>query len=700
MSFLHSVTEIDLPLVVKELNEAITVGLFTSSFPFFMSYSKIPFHIAVSCSNLSISVSLLYYFYFGLSQTKIERILFDKIVYENNEIILHLTYYHNEKTDPLDGVLDAIEKIKERFICNFNKLNGLCFGQYLIQTIPLSIISYQQIKQNRDKLHKMIPNQTVNYLLEHIREEHHHEYYVIHTKGTSKMILFIGSTIVGMNIISPIFRNELINYVPFASLDIRQLESLLCFREIYSNDLTKEFHIGSSILLFIKKEIIELEKTSIYSLLEKLRTPSRTLEEIELPFILISKRNDLLGDLVEVFLRFNKDKLLESYHFSRKSNKYKEYNFIRYGKEGNLEHTVYYVPFLFHGILQEDVYKKWYYLQQDWNSLLWNATNRSILQIDRSYRIQTSYESSPYIRYLLLEALETWNIVYHKIVKREQYYIVEGVIQNDYHQYRVNERKIKDWVFEVRLPEVCSKKLNFLFVPDVTLSKLHFIYLWMIKKELQEQVPGLITFMLEPQQLILFGYFDRPDEYYFEKIKPILEKERSVSVTFLNGTSTLLEDCLSLTLSPADRYRLDKVLRTHLTHEQIKSFVKPSNSYYLYRNVGLTHKTVGLYEDISVLDKKKGRMILLFSIPNKIFSIAEGKRIDSDSVIHELYESWKKETVLHPLAYAFYKELERIPRSLLYCYQLDYPMDKKVWEPLSIRQKKEKIIQLYQRFKN
>lgn len=711
MSFLHSVAEMDLPLVVKELNEAIIVGLFNSSFPFFLSYSKLPFRINVPCSNLCICVSLLYYFYFGLSQTKIERVLFDKIIPENDQIILHLTYYHNEKTDLIVGALDAIEKIKERFLSHFNKLNGLCFGQYLIHSIPLSAISYQQIKQNRDTLKDKTPVKTVAYLLNHIGEEEHHEFYVIHTKTSSRMILFIGSTMIGMKLIHPIFINPWIGYYPLVSLDIRQLESFLCFREAYSNEEIKEIHIGSSILLFIKKEIDENEKRSILYLLEILKKPSKGIEEIELPFILISKRNDLLTDLLEVFLRFNKDKLQESYPFSRKGTTYKEYRFIRYSKEGNVDQKIYYVPFLFRGIVEEDVYKKWYYLQQDWNSLLWNATNRSVLQIDRSYRIHIGHDPSPYLKYVLLEALETWNIKYHKIIKREPnqlsqksvdpYYIIEGVIQNDYYQYRANERKIKDWVFNVRLPEVILNKLKFLFIPNVTIYKLHFVYLWMIKKELGEQVPGLITIMNDPHQLVLFGYFDREDEYYIKIVKPIIEKERSVSVTFLNGTSSLLEDCLDLPpLSPADQYRLDKVLRIYLTHDQIKLFVKPSNGYYFYRNISLTHKTVGLYEDVSVLDKKTGRMYLLFSIPNKIYSIAEGKRIDSDTVIHELYESWKKETVLHPLAYGFYKELERIPKSLLYCYKLEYPLDKKVWEPLSNRQKKDKIVQLYQRFKN
>jgi hypothetical protein len=409
-------------------------------------------------------------------------------------------------------------------------------------------------------------------------------------------------------------------------------------------------------------------------------------------------------------MNYNKNKLRETYLFTRKGLTIGEHRYVRYGKEGETEHRIYWIPFLFNGRLEEDVYKKWMDIQQDWNSLQWNTFNHSNLQIDRYYRISiTDTDQKNIIRYLIIEALETWHIRYHKIIKRDRCYIIDGVVEKNYDIYRTNYTKIMDWVFQVRLPEVERNKLCFIYIPNQRIFLLHFIYKWIIKKELLDTVVGCITYIVENDQVILFGYFDREIDYYISIANPILQKERNISVSFLDGTTCRLEDCIdglqqrTMYLSSADNYRFENVLRSNLHNEQVQivmNILPIQKGYHLYRNIGLTRKTNGLYEDILVVDKKTGRVTLLCSLPNKIYEIVDGKRIDTELLIKRLFELWRQERLLNRLAYGFYKELEMIPRMLLYCEKMELDVDKKVWESLSIRRQKQKMIKLFNVIQN
>jgi hypothetical protein len=465
-----------------------------------------------------------------------------------------------------------------------------------------------------------------------------------------------------------------------------------------------ECHIGSSIFIFLTKTITqkEGELDKIKNRFYQIQRANSMNEEVDIPFVLLSKTSDFLTELASVFINYNRSKLYETYLFKRKGLTVGEHRYVRYGKDGESEHRIYWIPFLFNGILVEDVYKKWLDIQQDWNSLQWNVVNHSNLQIDRYYRI-TIRDTDPkdIIRYLIIEALETWHIRYHKIIKRDQYYIIDGVVENNYDIYRTNYTKIMDWVFEVRLPEVEKNKLSFIYIPNQDIFSLHFIYKWIIKKELLDTVVGCITYIVEKDQVILFGYFDREKDYYVNIANPILQKERSISVSFLDGRTCLLEDCIyglqqrTMYLSSADNYRFENILRNHLHNEQVQIVMKIlpiQKGYHLYRNLGLTRKTNGLYEDILVVDKKTGRVTLLCTLPNKIYEIVDGKRIDTELLIKRIFELWRQERLLNRLAYGFYKELEMIPRMLLYCENMELHVDKKVWDSLSILRQKQKMI--------
>ena len=713
MSFLSVATEMEFPRVVKEVNEAISVGLFTSSFPFFLSYSKIPFRISFDYSTtLSKFVSLLYYVYFGSRIEQPERILLDTIVPQNNGYIVSFHYFHNEKVQSKEDALERIEKFKQRSFLCFQKWKNLHTCQYLLYSIPVTTISYLTIKTNRDRLKDMIPSKTISVLLDALGERVYHDYYMIHTKASSILLLFIESlegTIIQLNsIINTFGEGYLLLYEPVEKLDLHKIELLVRFREDYSfPDRMIECHIGSSIFIFLTKTITqkEGELERIRKRFSQIKRADLIREEAEITFVLLSKTSDFLTELASVFMNYNKSKLRETYLFTRKGLTIGEHRYVRYGKEGESEHRIYWIPFLFNGRLEEDVYKKWMDIQKDWNSLQWNAVNHSNLQIDRYYRIPiTDTDEKNIIRYLIIEALETWHIRYHKIIKKDRCYIIDGVVENNYDIYRTNYTKIMDWVFQVRLPEVERNKLSFIYIPNQRIFLLHFIYKWIIKKELLDTVVGCITYIVEKDQVILFGYFDRENDYYISIANPILQKERSISVSFLDRTTCLLEDCIdglqqrTMYLSSADNYRFENVLRSNLHNEQVqimKKILPIQKGYHLYRNLGLSRKTNGLYEDILVVDKKTGRVTLLCSLPNKIYEIVDSKRIDSEWLIKRLFELWRQERLLNRLAYGFYKELEMIPRMLLYCEKIELHVDKKLWDSLSIRRQKEKIVKLF-----
>jgi len=719
MSFLSVATEMEFPRVVKEVNEAISVGLFTSSFPFFLSYSKIPFRISIdySTNNISKFVSLLYYIYFTSRIEQPERILLDTIVPHNNGYSISFHYFHNEKVQSKDDSLERVERFKQRFFLSFQKWKNLHTFQYLLYSIPVTTISYITIKTNRDKLKEMIPSKTISVLLDALGERVHHDYYMIHSKVSSTLLLFIESieqTITQFNKIVNIFgEKSLLLYEPVEKLDLHKIEALVRFREDYSfPDRMIECHIGSSIFIFLTKTITqkEGELERIRKRFYQIQRANSMNEEVEIPFVLLSKTSDFLTELASIFMNYNKSKLRETYLFTRKGLTIGEHRYVRYGKEGEREHQIYWIPFLFNGRLEEDVYKKWLDIQQDWNSLQWNTFNHSNLQIDRYYRIQiTDTDEKNIIRYLLIEALETWNIRYHKIIKRDRSYIIDGVVENNYDVYRTNYTKIMDWVFQVRLPEVERNKLSFIYIPNQTIFLLHFIYKWIIKKELLDTVVGCITYIVEKDQVVLFGYFDRENEYYINIANPILEKQRSISVTFLDGKTCLLEECIdglqqhTIYLSSSDHYRFENVLRSNLHNEQVQIVMKIvpfQKGYHLYRNLGLSRKPNGLYEDILVVDKKTGRVTLLCSLPNKIYEILDGKRIDTELLIKRVFELWRQERLLNRLAYGFYKELQMIPRMLLYCKNTELHVDKKLWDSLSIRRQKEKIVKLFNVLQN
>ena len=489
------------------------------------------------------------------------------------------------------------------------------------------------------------------------------------------------------------------------------------------------FKMDQSIFLFIQKSISN-QASSIISLLNLLENKEKTVDNIEIPFILTKTDNYLFCELFQLFLKYNKNKINQIINYNGKYSVITQFTYNTYTLNTIIEKSIYYIPFLYIGKYDDTLFKKWLDIQEEWNSFLINFNNYSIFKINRKYVIPIrNIRYIDEIRYLIKEALEMCNIIYDNIYLNQTDYIVDGVLQNDYVTYTYNYTKIIDWIYNVRYPQVIKNKLGFIKIKQVQreeISAIQSIYIWILKQELLNKLIGFITLMFENDYVILFGYFNKPQEYYIKIFNTILDNytiklkqlvkcknakytnlssiEIDTIIHLVNGDCYLLYDFINLLedgkikTELEDMNRFNTILKNYLNNEQIKLLLNQINNTKglgIHKYLRLIYKQYGSFTDIYVVNKKTGQTILLFSIPNNVTTIHNYIFINSSVILKNIYDLWNREILLNKLAYLFYKELDKIPSVLLYCNILELHIDKKKWETFSLTQKKDKLLQIY-----
>jgi hypothetical protein len=743
MSFIYInkdtiITDKILKKFIIEFNEAICITLFNSRNPFFLTYSKHFFTISIEKLNSSTYklLSLLYYVFFNKTTALVDKVLLESIEESKEKLILNFNYYFHNKTQDIFNVLDFIDKIKKNITYSFGILKNTVFQQFTISNLKLNSFVHTHIKENTDKLKLQINKNTIDYILSNFKNTYYSKYYIVHFRDFSKLIFFIESkqniiTLID-NILVNSFQNgkTLLLYEPIAKIDENQLDTLIRFSIAFKPiEKILYFMIEESIFLFIEKSISN-QASNIISLLNLLENKVKALDDLEIPFIITKTDNYLFSDLFNIYLKYNRNKISELLRYNGKYSVITQCTYNKYTLNTIIEKSIYYIPFFYIGKYDDVVIKKWLDIQEEWNSFLINFNNYSIFKINRKYDIPIrNIRYIDEVRYLIKEALETCNIIYDNIYLNQTNYIVDGVLQNDYDTYTYNYTKIIDWVYNVRYPEVIKNKLSFIKIKQVKLeqiSAIQSIYIWILKQELLSKLIGFITFMFEDEYIILFGYFNKPEEYYINIFNNILNNytikinqlvkctnnkyinltsiEINTIIHLVNGECYLLFDFINLLedgkIKPQleDMNRFNNILKNYLNQEQIKLLliqINKTKELGIHKYLRLIYKQYGLFTDIYIVNKKTAQTILLFSIPNNVSTIHNYIVINSSVILKNIYDLWNREILLNKLAYLFYKELDKIPSVLLYCNILELHIDKKIWEMYSLTQKKNKLLQIF-----